>query len=94
MGKTISLPFGDMPGAAFVGLASTDTFVHGWDLAKATGQSTDLDSDLAAALLAQSRQSISDAFRSPEGAVFGLEQTAPDGATNADQLAAFLGRTV
>jgi uncharacterized protein (TIGR03086 family) len=40
--KMYKLPFGEMPGPAFMGLAMTDTFQHGWDLAKATGQSTDL----------------------------------------------------
>ena len=94
MEKMLTLPFGAMPGSAFVGLAATDTFTHGWDLAKATGQNTDLDPGLAAQLLAGARQAISPAFRSPDGAVFGLEQEAPAGASNADQLAAFLGRTV
>jgi uncharacterized protein (TIGR03086 family) len=94
MEKTLTLPFGQMPGSAFVGIAATDTFTHGWDLAKATGQSTDLAPELAAQLLAGARQAISPAFRSPDGAVFGPEQTAPTGAGNADQLAAFLGRKV
>ena len=92
--KTVSLPFGDMPGVAVLGLASTDTFQHGWDLAKATGQSTDLNPELAAGLLQQSKMAIQDTFRGPEGAPFGAEQQAPDGAGPADQLAAFLGRTV
>ncbi|MFT5530036.1 MAG: hypothetical protein ACI91O_000043 [Candidatus Poriferisodalaceae bacterium] len=92
--KTYTLPFGEMPGAAFMGLAATDTFQHGWDVAKATGQSTDLNPELAAGILAQSRAAIQDSFRGPEGAPFGSEQQAPEGATNADQLAAFLGRTV
>ena len=94
MTKMLTLPFGQMPGSAFVGLAATDTFTHGWDLAKATGQSTDLDPELAAQLLAGAKQAISPAFRGPEPKPFGPEQTAPAGATNADQLAAFLGRTV
>lgn len=94
MEKMLTLPFGQMPGSAFVGLAATDTFAHGWDLAKATGQSTDLAPELAAQLLAGAKQSISPAFRSEDGAVFGLEQTAPEGASNADKLAAFLGRKV
>jgi uncharacterized protein (TIGR03086 family) len=95
MERTITLAFGDMPGAAVMGLATTDTFQHGWDLAKATGQSTDLAPELAAALLAQSKMAISPAFRGPEGAApFGAEQSAPDGASAADQLAAFLGREV
>lgn len=94
MDKMLTLPWGQMPGAAFMGLAATDTFAHGWDLAKATGQDTDLAPELAGQLLAGARQSISPAFRSEDGAVFGPEQTAPAGASNADQLAAFLGRTV
>ena len=94
MEKTLTLPWGQMPGAAFIGLATTDTFAHGWDLAKATGQSTDLAPELAGELLVGARQSIPPAFRSEDGAVFGFEQTAPAGACNADQLAAFLGRSV
>jgi uncharacterized protein (TIGR03086 family) len=94
MTKTLTLPFGQMPGAAFVGLAATDTFTHGWDLAKATGQNTRLNDQLAAQLLAGAKQAISDTFRGPEPAPFGPEQHAPAGATNADQLAAFLGRSV
>ncbi len=95
MEKTYKLPFGEMPGAAFMGLATTDTFQHAWDLAKATGQSTDLAPELAGALLAQSQQSIQESFRGPEGhAPFGPEQPAPADAAPADQLAAFLGRTV
>jgi uncharacterized protein (TIGR03086 family) len=95
MDKTLTLPWGQMPGAAFVGLAATDTFAHGWDLAKATGQATDLSPDLAAGLLAGIRPALSDAFRGPDGkAPFGPARDAPAGASNADQLAAFLGREV
>ncbi|MEL7157969.1 MAG: TIGR03086 family metal-binding protein [Actinomycetota bacterium] len=94
MEQTFKLPFGEMPGAAVAGLLTTDTFQHGWDLAKATGQSTDLAPELAAGLLQQSKMSIQDDFRGPEGAPFGAEQPCPEGASNADQLAAFLGRTV
>lgn len=94
LGRTVNPGFGDMPAGALMGLSTTDTFTHAWDLAKATGQSTDLAPDLATALLAQSRQAIQPAFRSEEGAIFGFEQEAPEGAPAADQLAAFLGRTV
>ena len=95
MERIMHLPFGDMPGSAFVGIAATDTFTHGWDLATATGQSTDLAPDLAAGLLVGARAAISDSFRGPDGkAPFGALQEAPAGSSNADQLAAFLGRTV
>ena len=94
MDKMLTLPFGQMPGSAFIGLASTDTFTHGWDLARATGQDTDLAPQLATGLLAGARVAIPPELRSEDGAVFGLEQTAPADASNADQLAAFLGRHV
>jgi uncharacterized protein (TIGR03086 family) len=94
MEQMITMPFGQMPGAAVMGLATNDTFQHGWDLAKATGQSTDLAPALAVSLLAQAKATIPPAFRGPEGAPFGAEQSAPDGASAADQLAAFLGRSV
>lgn len=94
MEQMLTLPFGTMPGAAFMGLATTDTFQHAWDLAKATGQSTDLAPELATALLAQSKAAIQDSFRGPEGAPFGAEQQASGDAAVADQLAAFLGRAV
>ena len=93
--RTVRLPFGDFPGTVLRDLATMEQFTHGWDLARATGQSTDLDPELAAGLLSQARLAIADAFRGPEGqALFGPAREAPAGAGPADQLAAFLGRAV
>lgn len=93
MERMIELPFGTMPGSAVAGLLATDTFTHTWDIAKATGQSTDLAPDLAAGLLEGVRGAIQDSFRGEDGkALFGPECVAPARATNADRLAAFLGR--
>ena len=93
MEKTMKLPFGEFPGAIFAVVAANDVFTHGWDVAKALGQSTDLDPELASLLLASSM--IPDEFRGPDGqAPFGLKQEAPPSATAADKLAAHLGRTV
>jgi uncharacterized protein (TIGR03086 family) len=94
LAKTVRAPFGEMPAPAFMGLAITDTFQHAWDLARATGQDTDLAPEMATMLLAQAKAGISANFRGPEGAPFGVEQTAGDDASPADQLAAFLGRAV
>jgi uncharacterized protein (TIGR03086 family) len=94
MERILVLPFGEMPGAAFLRIAATDTFTHGWDLARATGQNTDLAPDLASTLLSGAKQSIPPGFRNEEGNPFGPEQPAPAGAASADQLAAFLGRKV
>jgi uncharacterized protein (TIGR03086 family) len=93
--KTAKLPFGEMPGAALMGLATSDIFTHAWDVAKATGQSTDLNPELAAQILPQVQQAVPDMFRGSEesGMPFGPQQEAPAGATNADKLAAFLGRS-
>jgi uncharacterized protein (TIGR03086 family) len=89
----VKLPFGEFPAGMFIGIVTTDQFVHGWDIAKALGQDTDLEPELAAQLLAGSRAAIADAFRGPDGqAPFGAEREASTGASAADQLAAFLGR--
>jgi uncharacterized protein (TIGR03086 family) len=92
MEKMMKLPFGDLPGAVFVMVAANDTFTHGWDLAKATGQSTDLDPAVAAQLF-EAAQFIPDEFRGPDGqAPFGPKVDVPDSATAADKLAGFMGR--
>jgi uncharacterized protein (TIGR03086 family) len=93
--RTVRLPFGEFPGALLRDLAATEQFTHGWDLARAIGQPTDLDPGLAAALLSQARLTITDAYRGPDGqALFGPAAAAPAGAGPAGQLAAFLGRRV
>jgi len=92
--RIIKLPFGELPGAVFMGIATNDVFVHGWDLAKATGQSTDLDPELAGQLLSQAQGFVSDDFRGADGeAPFGAAVDPPASAHVADKLAAFLGRT-
>jgi uncharacterized protein (TIGR03086 family) len=93
MDKTMKLHFADLPGGVFVNIATIDTFTHGWDLAKATGQSTDLDPELAASLLGFAQGFLTDALRGPDGtAPFGAAVVAPADASPADELAAFLGR--
>lgn len=93
--RTVQLPFGEFPGAVLLGLAATEQFTHGWDLARAIGHPTDLDPVLATGLLSQARVAITDAYRGPDGeALFGPAALAPTGAGPADQLAAFLGRSV
>lgn len=93
--RPVRLAFGEFPGAVVLGMAATEQFTHGWDLARSTGQHTDLDPELAAELLGVARLAITDDFRGPDGqALFGPVRAAPAGASPADQLAAFLGRAV
>jgi uncharacterized protein (TIGR03086 family) len=95
MERTVSLPFGEFPGAVLRDLAATEQFTHGWDLARAIGQPTNLDPELAAGLLSKSKLAVTDAYRGPDGqALFGPAREAPAGAGPAGQLAAFLGRAV
>jgi hypothetical protein len=76
-------------------MAALDQFTHGWDLARAIGCLTDLDPGLAVRLLAHARVAIIDEFRGPDGqAPFGAAAQPPAGAGPAEQLAAFLGRSV
>ena len=90
--KIVKLPFGEFPGSIYMGLATSDTFTHGWDLAKATGQSTDLDPELADQLLQGAMVLIPDQFRGDEPMPFGPRVEPPAGAGAADRLAAFMGR--
>ena len=95
--KIVKLPFGEFPGGIFQLIATNDVFTHGWDLARATGQSTDLDPELAGELLASAKMMLSsDDFRGPDGSglPFGPIVDVPEDAPVADQLAGFLGRAV
>jgi len=93
--ETFRLDLGDFSGAELLGLAATEQFTHGWDLARAIGHHTDLDHELAAELLNGARLAVTDAFRGPDGvALFGAATQAPGGSSPADLLAAFLGRSV
>jgi uncharacterized protein (TIGR03086 family) len=95
MERIVHLPFGDLPASVFINIASTDTFIHGWDLARATSQASELDPQLALVLLDRVRPVLMPSLRGPDGkAPFGPEQPAPEDATDTDKLAAFLGRAI
>ena len=94
MDKVVTLPFGTFAAQKLMGLAVLDTFQHAWDLAKATGQDTDLDARLAESLMGLAVEHMAQAPRGDEPAPYGPEQPAPAGAPPADRLAAFLGRVV
>jgi uncharacterized protein (TIGR03086 family) len=93
MAGTFRPPFGEVPGQFFVGVRTTDVLTHAWDLAAATGQSTDIDPELATEQLAAARGFVGPQFRGP-GNIFAEEQPCSSERAPADQLAAFLGRKV
>jgi uncharacterized protein (TIGR03086 family) len=93
MSATFKMPFGDIPAPVFIGMRTSDVLTHAWDLAVASGQSTDIDPELAIQQLAAVRAFVGPQFRGP-GMPFGDEQHCPSSRSQADQLAAFLGRKV
>ena len=68
---------------------TADIFMHGWDLARATGQEWALDEDWAAPMLAGMR-GMEETIR--QSGQFGTEQPVTDDASVGDQLVAFIGR--
>jgi uncharacterized protein (TIGR03086 family) len=87
--RSHATPLGDMPGSVLGGFTTLDIAVHGWDLAKASGQQADLGDDLADEVLAFAQQTITDTTRAPR---IGPEVAAGPGASATDRLVAFLGR--
>jgi uncharacterized protein (TIGR03086 family) len=85
------MPFGTVPGPVAVGFATLEIAQHGWDLARATGQHPDFDTEVTEAAFATARQA-GDQVRVP--GVFGPETTCAPDAPDADRLAAFAGRNV
>ncbi|KAA1248357.1 TIGR03086 family protein [Mycobacterium simiae] len=93
LSTTFKLPFGEILGQVFIGMRTSDVLTHAWDLAVATGQSTDLDPELATEQLAAVRAFVGPQFRG-QGKPFHDEQPCSPERAPADQLAAFLGRKV
>lgn len=91
--RTVALPIGLLPGAVAVDLRLTETLVHGWDLARATGQTPRFTSEACASALEFSKANLGRASTRPS-APFAPPLPAPDGAPPLDRLAAQLGRDV
>jgi len=74
-----------------VGVMPIELMLHGWDTARAIDAPADLDPQLAGELLDAARPMMASAGR---GSSFAEEQTAPEGCTAVERLAAFSGRRV
>src|SRR5439155_27261265 len=89
LGRTVKAPMGQLPASWFVGLQTADLVVHGWDLAKATGQAIDLDPELVRLASEWGRENLRPEFR---GRDFGPEVPVPGDAPLPDRLAGVFGR--
>jgi uncharacterized protein (TIGR03086 family) len=87
----VEVPFGKVPGRVAVSSYVQEVLVHGWDLAKATGQPTELDPEPAAWVLAFSQQILPPERRGGE-IPFDPPVPVPSDAGPYTQLAAWLGR--
>ena len=88
--RTFKLSFGEVPGSVAVRARATDQLAHAWDLAKATGRSTDLSPEMYTTALELLQQRFATRGRNP--ATYAEEQQPPVGACAADRFAAFAGR--
>jgi uncharacterized protein (TIGR03086 family) len=92
LGRTVKMPFGEMPGAGLAMFRFSDLLTHAWDLAKATGQNTDLAPQLCEVALAMSRQYLDGRDRTHMP--FKDEVSVAADAPAADRLAAYLGKQI
>lgn len=87
------VPAGRVPGVVALHLRVTELLVHGWDLARATGQPARLPEDLAEEELAFAR-GVNAPSVPRTGHPFGPVPKISDDAPVIDRLAAYLGRPV
>jgi uncharacterized protein (TIGR03086 family) len=87
----VEVPWGKVPGRIALSGYVQEILTHGWDLARATGQPTELDPELASWVLAISRR-ILPAEPRGGGIPFGPPVPVPPDAAPYTQLAAWLGR--
>jgi uncharacterized protein (TIGR03086 family) len=90
--QVVAVPFGSVPGIVALHLRITEVLVHGWDLARATGQEARFPDDLVEQELEFSRGALPKV--PPARSPFAPPQPAPDDAPPIDRLAACLGRHV
>ncbi len=90
--RIVSVPFGSVPGIVALHLRITEVLVHGWDLARATGQHAVFPEALAEQELAFSQSKLSDI--PPDRRPFAPPQQVSGDAPAIDRLAACLGRKV
>jgi uncharacterized protein (TIGR03086 family) len=85
----VKLMSAELPVGVALHIETSDVLVHGWDLARATGQTVEWNQALAEDRLATLKQMLQPEMR---GDFFGPEVPAPPGADSMTQLVAFVGR--
>jgi len=91
LGKTYVTPMGERTGGRLMAIRVVELSVHGWDLAKATGQKLDLPEDIIETCYKVLRPMLSE---DRNGLPYAAEQQTGPEAGQTDRLAAFAGRPV
>jgi uncharacterized protein (TIGR03086 family) len=91
LSRTMRLPFGTLPGAAALASYVGEVTTHTWDLAAATGQSPEWDTEILGTALTAIRSKLPQPERGP-GIPFGTAVPVPADAPLVDQLVAWQGR--
>ena len=89
MEATCHLSFGDYSGADYASQLFMDTLIHGWDIAKGTGQDVRLDAELVARCMPIAEE-FTRKFRA--AGVFGDDLPVAEGADQQTKLLALVGR--
>jgi uncharacterized protein (TIGR03086 family) len=89
LAQVCQLSYGDVPAAVYCSHRILDTFIHGWDIARATGQDDTLDPDLVALAYAMFKPHAAELQAT---GAFGRPVAVPDSADTQTKLLAMLGR--
>jgi len=89
MESPVAVSYGPVPGSVYCGHRFLDVLIHGWDLARATGQDATLPADLVDACfeVVEPQQDLL-----AGSGMFGTVQSVPAAADRQTQLLAILGR--
>ncbi len=85
----VNLPAGELNGETVYAIATSEAAIHGWDLAKATGQDTSQEDDLVEAVY----QIVAPGVQfGRDGGFYGPEVNVADGASKQERLLGMMGR--
>lgn len=90
--RVVAAPIGQVPGVAALYLRVVEHLVHGWDLARATGQRPAFDDRVAEQAFAFTESKLADL--PPGSTAFAARKAVAEDAPAVDRLAALLGREV
>src|SRR5215204_5912740 len=90
--RVVTSMFGEQPSAFYLGLATADILLHGWDLASAIGAPSTMDETTSAEVLANMQRILKPEMRG-EGKAFASEATCASDASVQERLVAFSGRS-